>query len=438
MNFLAKHSAQLNGEVICPGDKSISQRIVMIASYLNADINITGFLNGNDPLSTANALNQIGAGIKINGTNVSITTREGPLASSSGAIDLGNSGTGIRLLMGFTSGLGIKATLTGDESLIKRPMKRVSIPLSEMGALVSTTPRGTPPVDILSGNLVDNFQYDMPISSAQVKSALLLAGLTANKKVTVIEKKITRDHTERMINFFGGNVKVTPEGEGRRITLHPTKLISKDHYKVAGDFSSASFLIVAGLIAKNSEILIKNVGLNKTRSGLLSVLKSMGANIQILNQKTECNEDVGDLLIKSSSLHGVEIGGAIIPNIIDEIPILSIAASCAEGKTTIKDAKELRVKESDRLEAIASGLKALNVPHYLYEDGIEISGVKEIFPSDEPIDSFGDHRIAMSFLISSLISTKDIKVLNCENIYTSFPSFFDEMNKLGLSMEKYG
>ena len=164
----------------------------------------------------------------------------------------------------------------------------------------------------------------------------------------------------------------------------------------------------------------------------------MGANIQILNQKKECNEDVGDLLIKSSSLHGVEIGGAIIPNIIDEIPILSIAASCAEGKTTIKDAKELRVKESDRLEAIASGLKALNVPHYLHEDGIEISGVKEIFPSDEPIDSFGDHRIAMSFLISSLISTKDIKVLNCENIYTSFPSFFDEMNKLGLSMEKYG
>ena len=189
MNFLAKHSAQLNGEVICPGDKSISQRIVMIASYLNADINITGFLNGNDPLSTANALNQIGAGIKIDGTNVSIAKRKGALASSSSTIDLGNSGTGIRLLMGFASGLGIKATLTGDESLVKRPMKRVSIPLSEMGALVSTTLKGTPPIDILSGNLVDNFEYDMPISSAQVKSAILLAGLTANKKVTVIEKK---------------------------------------------------------------------------------------------------------------------------------------------------------------------------------------------------------------------------------------------------------
>ena len=438
MNFLAKHSAQLNGEVICPGDKSISQRVVMIASFLDADINITGFLNGNDPISTANALNQIGAGINIDATNVSITRREGALISSLNTIDLGNSGTGIRLLMGFISGLGIEATLTGDESLIKRPMKRVSIPLSEMGALITTSASGTPPINVMTGSLIDNFEYDMPISSAQVKSAILLAGLTANKKVTVVEKKITRDHTERMINFFGGNVEVISEGEGRRITLHPTKLTSKDHYKVAGDFSSASFLIVAGLIAKNSEILIKNVGLNQTRSGLLSVLKKMGANIQILNLKTECNEDVGDLLVKSSALHGIEIGGAIIPNIIDEIPILSIAASCAEGKTTIKDAKELRVKESDRLEAIASGLEVLNVSHYLYEDGIEISGVKEIVPSDQPIDSFDDHRIAMSFLISSLASSKDIKVMNCENIYTSFPSFFDEMKKIGLNMERYG
>ena len=438
MNFLAKHSAQLNGEVICPGDKSISQRVVMIASFLDADINITGFLNGNDPISTANALNQIGAGINIDATNVSITRREGALISPSNTIDLGNSGTGIRLLMGFISGLGIEATLTGDESLIKRPMKRVSIPLSEMGALITTSASGTPPINVMTGSLINNFEYDMPISSAQVKSAILLAGLTANKKVTVVEKKITRDHTERMINFFGGNVEVISEGEGRRITLHPTKLISKDHYKVAGDFSSASFLIVAGLIAKNSEILIKNVGLNQTRSGLLSVLKKMGANIQILNQKTECNEDVGDLLVKSSALHGIEIGGAIIPNIIDEIPILSIAASCAEGKTTIKDAKELRVKESDRLEAIASGLKVLNVTNNLYEDGIEISGVKEIVPSDQSIDSFDDHRIAMSFLISSLASSKDIKVMNCENIYTSFPSFFDEMKKIGLNMERHG
>ena len=438
MNYSANNSANLNGEIICPGDKSISQRIVMIASLINADIKISGFLNGNDPISTANALNQIGANIEISNTNVNVLTSVEAFKSIDDLIDLGNSGTGIRLLSGFISGLGLKAKLTGDESLIKRPMRRVADPLTLMGADISTTDSGTPPIQINPGSIKDDYVYEMPISSAQVKSAILLAALTAKKKVTVIEKKITRDHTERMIEYFGGDICVEEHEQGRKITLFPSELKSQPEYSVAGDFSSASFLIVAGLIAKNSKILIKNVGLNESRCGLIGVLKKMGAQIKILNEQIKCNEKVGDIEVISSSLKGTNIGGSIIPNIIDEIPILSIAASAANGKTVIKDAKELRVKESDRLEAIASGLGKLNVPHILFEDGIEISGMDILRPKDEEIDSFGDHRIAMSFLISSLISSNKIRVKNCENIYTSFPSFFEVMNDLGLNMERYG
>lgn len=438
MNFLAKNSATLDGEIRCPGDKSISQRIVMISSLINSDMKISGFLNGNDPISTANALIQVGAGIKISGTDVIIKKQDSIFKSSDQPIDLGNSGTGIRLLMGFLAGLNIKAILTGDESLIKRPMRRVTDPLTQMGADISTTDIGTPPVELNSGNIINDFLYKMPISSAQVKSSILLAALTSKKKVTVIENKITRDHTEKMIDYFGGDIQVETYKNGRKIILNPSELQPRQDYNVAGDFSSASFLIVAGLIAKSSNILIKNVGLNKSRSGLLNILKEMGANIKIHNQQESCNEKIGDIEVSSSNLNGIEIGGTIIPNIIDEIPILSIAAAAANGKTIIKDAKELRVKESDRLEAIAAGLGKLNVPFELYEDGIQISGVNELSPDDDEIDSYGDHRIAMSFLISSLISKKDIRVKNCENIYTSFPNFFELMGDIGLKMERYG
>ena len=438
MNLVAQYTPSISGEVLCPGDKSISQRAVIIGSLLNEDIEISGFLNGEDPISTANALNQIGAKIEISNTNVNVLTSAEAFKSIDDLVDLGNSGTVIRLLSGFISGLGLKAKLTGDESLIKRPMRRVADPLTLMGADISTTDSGTPPIQINPGSIKDDYVYEMPISSAQVKSAILLAALTAKKKVTVIEKKITRDHTERMIEYFGGDICVEEHEQGRKITLFPSELKSQPEYSVAGDFSSASFLIVAGLIAKNSKILIKNVGLNESRCGLIGVLKKMGAQIRILNEQIKCNEKVGDIEVTSSSLKGTEIGGSIIPNIIDEIPILSIAASAANGKTVIKDAKELRVKESDRLEAIASGLDKLNVPHKLFEDGIEISGVDILRPKDEEIDSFGDHRIAMSFLISSLISSNKIRVKNCENIYTSFPSFFEVMNDLGLNMERYG
>ena len=373
MNLLAKSNSILSGKVLCPGDKSISQRIVIIGSLINEDLSIKGFLNGEDPISTAMALNAIGSSINISGTDVEILKRDMPFISPENDIDLGNSGTGIRLLMGLISSLDINATLVGDESLSKRPMLRVANPLNEMGAKVACT-NGTPPVKIEKGDIKDNFLYDMPVASAQVKSSIILSALAANKKVTVIEEHPTRNHTERMINYFGGNIEHTKKDSGNIITLHKPKLISRPSYEVVGDFSSAAFLIVAGVIAKESNILIKNVGLNPTRCGLIKVLQSMGANIEILNQSMVCNEEVGDISVKSSKLKGIDVGGDIIPNIIDEIPILSIAASFAEGITTIKDAEELRVKESDRLAAISGGLAQIGIKHELFDDGIKIQG----------------------------------------------------------------
>ena len=435
MNLLAKSNSILSGEVLCPGDKSISQRIAIIGSLINEDIIIKGFLDGEDPISTVLALNAIGSSINMDGTNVQILKRDQPFISPESDVDLGNSGTGIRLLMGLISSLDINATLIGDESLSKRPMLRVANPLNEMGAKVVCA-SGSPPVKIEKGDIRDNFLYDMPVASAQVKSSIILSALAANKKVTVIEKHTTRNHTERMINYFGGTIEHTKKDSGSIITLHKSELSSRPSYEVVGDFSSAAFLIVAGVIAKESNILIRNVGLNPTRCGLIKVLKSMGADIEIINQSIICNEEVGDVSVKSSKLKGIDIGGDIIPNIIDEIPILSIAASFAEGVTTIKDAEELRVKESDRLAAISDGLSRIEIKHELFDDGIKIQGKSDSISVFAEIDSFGDHRIAMSFLVASLRAERGIFVKNCKNIFTSFPSFLESMSQLGVNIDE--
>ena len=433
--MLAKNTSSLNGQVLCPGDKSISQRSVIIGSLINKEITISGFLHGDDPISTLNALNTIGANISIEDGDVKLSNREIPFKTPLAPISLDNSGTGMRLMMGLISGLGLEAELIGDNSLMKRPMKRVSIPLNEMGADIKTID-GLPPVHIIAKTLNDNFVYEMPIASAQVKSAIILAGVASNKKVSVFEPAITRDHTEIMLEYFGLNIESKEINGGKQITFIPGNSFQQKNYDVVGDFSSASFLIVAGLIAKNSTITIKNVGLNPTRCGLISILKEMGANIEVSNKIFKCGEKAGDLIVKSSQLKGINIGGDIIPNIIDEIPILSIAAACAEGITKISDAKELRVKESDRLEAIGEGLNALNVKYSLYDDGISITG--GIPETDDliEIDSFGDHRIAMSFLISSLKIGGGVCVKDCKNIYTSYPNFVQTMNDLGMEISE--
>ena len=289
---------------------------------------------------------------------------------------------------------------------------------------------------ISPGKILENYTYEMPIASAQVKSGIILCALAANKSVTVIEKHPTRNHTERMISHFQGNIESIPYKAGNKISYIPSGLIASKSYEVVGDFSSAAFLIVAGLIAKESNIVIKNVGLNPTRCGLIDVLISMGGLIEIKNQKLTSNEEVGDIYVKSSSLRGISISGDVIPNIIDEIPILSIAAAFAEGETSISDAEELRVKESDRLQAISDGLSKININHELFKDGIKIAGSAKDIEMSPEIDSHGDHRIAMSFLIAGFNCNQPITVLECDNIFTSFPNFLELTSSIGFKIEK--
>ena len=434
MNLTSHQTKFISGEVICPGDKSISQRIVILGSLLNSDMKVKGFLNAHDPNSTLNALNKIGAAIEKHEDKVLLHKRKNSFKSSLEDLDLGNSGTGMRLMMGLISGLQIKAKLIGDSSLSNRPMLRVIKPLEEMGALIKSN-KGKAPIEILESSIRSNFVYEMPIASAQVKSSLMLAALASNNSITIYEPKITRNHTERMIEYFGGKLEYSNHKNGF-IKLNKSNLKPKKNYNVVGDFSSASFIIVATLIAKQSEVLIKNVGLNPTRNGLIKVLSMMDANIEIKNQKLICNEESGDILVKSSNLKGIEVPEEIIPNIIDEIPILSIAASFAEGLTSIKNASELRVKESDRLNAISDGLVKLKIKHDMFNDGILIEGNDDLVDFDGYIDSFDDHRIAMSFLISGIRSKKGISVKNCQNIETSFPGFTATMTKLGMKINE--
>ena len=435
MNLESYPIKSLSGEIICPGDKSISQRILIIGSLLNCDIKISGFLDAEDPNSTMLALNNLGASIKKDKNKVSISHRSKPFSNPSSFLDLGNSGTGMRLLTGFISGLNIEATLIGDESLSKRPMSRVVDPLTLMGKEISTN-SGKAPIQIKGGNIKDNFEYVMPIASAQVKSSLMLASLSSGNSIKITEPKITRDHTEKMIEYLGGSIEVSESSKGKTIFLKHSKLSKISTYEVVGDFSSAAFIIVAALISKNSEVMIKNVGLNKTRSGLLEVLLKMNANIEIINKTKTCNEDCGDIIVKSSQLEGINVPNSIIPNIIDEIPILSVAASFAEGQTIIKNASELKVKESDRLHATSMGLKTMNVKHDLLDDGLIINGIQDDVEIHKEIESFGDHRIAMSFLIAGLRSKNGVKVRDCSNIETSFPNFSKIMNNLGMNINE--
>ena len=433
MNLASYKAKSLHGEVTCPGDKSVSQRIVIIGSLLNSEMRISGFLNAHDPISTVNALNSIGASISINGSEVILKRREIMFKDPQEELNLGNSGTGARLLLGLISGLGLKSKMIGDSSLSKRPMRRVIEPLRMMGAKLNSRD-GMLPISTLGSEITNNFEYEMSIASAQVKSCILLAALSAQKNIKITEPKITRDHTERMIEFFGGSIIYGNNQNSKLIELNYSKLKPKDIFNVPGDFSSAAFIIVATIISKNSEVTIKNVGLNKSRKGLFDILILMGAQIEIKNQKEVSNEIVGDVYVRSSQLKGIYVPDDVIPNIIDEIPILSVASCFADGQTVIRNASELRVKESDRLKAISDGLCQLKIKHDIFDDGISITGTSDEIKCDEIIDSFDDHRIAMSFLISGIRSKNCVRVKNCKNIETSFPNFKDIMNSIGMKI----
>lgn len=435
MNLISHRTKSLSGDINCPGDKSISQRILIIGSLLNCNMEIDGFLDAHDPNSTLDALNKIGAEIKKKGNKVFLNQRNISFKNPLSELNFGNSGTGARLMLGFISGLGLKTKLVGDSSLSKRPMSRVILPLQQMGVEIDCN-NGTLPIFTTNSDIRDNFKYKMPIASAQVKSCLLLAALASKNNINIFEPKITRDHTERMIEFFEGNIKYGNKNNIGEIELKFSNLIPKNYYMVPGDFSSASFIIIATIISKDSEVLIKNVGLNKTRSGLLEVLSLMGAKIEIKNIKIQSNEKIGDIYVVSSNLKGIDVPEDIIPNIIDEIPILSIAAAFSEGITYIKNAKELRVKESDRLNAISEGLNKLKITNEIFDDGISITGSENQVDPQESINSFDDHRIAMSFLISGIRSKNGVCVDNCNNIETSFPNFKDTMNSLGMNINE--
>jgi 3-phosphoshikimate 1-carboxyvinyltransferase len=355
------------------------------------------------------------------------------LKAASRALDMGNAGTAIRLFTGLLAAQEFPSRLIGDESLMKRPMERVAKPLREMGAEVRTH-NGTPPIDIAGGCRLKGIEYHMPVASAQVKSAVLLAALYAEGATTVVAPAACRDHSERMLLSSG----VRLSHEGLATTIYPPTRLASLKLNVPGDFSSAAFFIVAGLLGAAGEgLLLQNVGLNPTRTGLLDILRSMGADIQVENSRMSGAEPVGDLRVRASALHGVAVPASLVPLAIDEFPVLFIAAACAQGETLISGAEELRVKESDRIAAMSAGLATLGVEHHVTPDGMCIEGraAGPAFGGGE-IDAFGDHRIAMAFSIAGLRAAKPITVRDVANVATSFPGFVALARSVGLDIDE--
>ena len=438
MNLTTSVNNQIFGSAQCPGDKSISQRVLMVGALMNQEMIVDGFLHGEDPLSTMNALNQIGAGITVDESGlIYLHKRKQIFKNCEQALHFGNSGTGLRLMLGLTSGMGLNLSFCGDASLSSRPMSRVINPLIEMGADIKSS-NGKLPILLSPASFQKQYTYELPVASAQVKSSILLAGLASGIGIKIIEPIQTRDHTERMLKNFGANLEITLQDSKNVIQLSPSNNLQAKDYTVVGDISSAAFLIVAALISNSSGLEITNVGMNPSRTGVLLALEKMGANIEVKNQRLESGEPCADLEVKRSTLRGVELSGEIIPNIIDEIPILSIAAAFADGETLIRDAAELRVKESDRLKAISDGFDSLGIIHKNFEDGMSIIGNPNTLSIKQPtfLESHDDHRIAMSFLIAGLKCSKPITVKDCNNIFTSFPNFIELISSIGYKLEK--
>jgi len=434
-NFEAQPARSVAGTIAVPGDKSISHRSLMLCGIAEGSSEVTGFLASEDCLASLAAMRAFGVHIEQpNPTQVVIhgVGLRG-LRDAGFALDMGNAGTAMRLFTGLLSAQTFNSRLIGDASLMKRPMERVAKPLREMGADVRTR-SGTPPVDIGGGRRLRGIEYTMPVASAQVKSAILLAALYADSATTVIAPAINRDHSERMLGSCGVRI----DTEGLRTTLYPPERLSNQRFNVPGDFSSAAFFIVAGLLgAARGGLLIQNVGLNPTRTGLLDVLRSMGGDIEILNPRESGAEPVADLVVHASALHGVEMPAALVPLAIDELPVLFVAAACASGETVVTGAEELRVKESDRIAAMSAGLKSLGVMHSVLPDGMRIEGRGEgpAFTGGE-VDSFGDHRIAMSFAVASLRAAKSISIRDVANVATSFPGFVGLARSVGLDIRE--
>ncbi len=439
MKLVVNRGGSLRGALRVPGDKSISHRCIMLGSLAHGVTEVTGFLTGADALATRSAFEAMGVKIDDDGANgltIYGVGRNG-LKAPKHDLDLGNSATAMRLMMGLMAGQAFDSRLTGDASLNSRPMRRVSTPLSKMGAKIRTN-HGCAPLDIEAVVDLNAINYQMPMASAQVKSAILLAGLYANGKTTVTEPAITRDHTERMLRGFGYEVIQN----GDQVSLHGGGVLSATSIDVPADISSAAFFIVGGLIAKNSEITLKHTGVNTTRDGVISILKKMGADIVSLKQRTVGGEPVADIVVKTSDLVGIEVPKNLVPLAIDEFPAIAIAAACALGTTVISGAEELRVKECDRITATVTNLRAMGIEVEETADGMVIKGkgVKgehntALF-SEANLNSFGDHRIAMAGTLAGLRSAGETCILDTQNVATSFPNYVDLMSTAGLNISQ--
>jgi len=423
--FTVNRAKVLNGEIKVPGDKSISHRAVMLGSIAKGVTVIENHLNSDDCLRTVDCFKKMGVSITFEGNKVVIEGKGlGGLSEPIDVFDVGNSGTTIRLLLGILAAQKFHSTLTGDESIRRRPMGRVIEPLKKMGAVIHGRDHDTlAPLSVI-GKELKAITYNMPISSAQVKSAILLAGLFASGVTNVIEKEATRDHSERMLEYFGAKIKK----EGNSISIEGHHEIAGREVFVPGDISSAAFPIVAALIIPGSEVLIRDVGVNPGRTGIIEVFHRMGAELEVKDERILSNEPVADISAKYSQMKGIEISGSIIPRIIDEIPIIAVAATQAQGKTVIKGAEELRVKESDRIKTTVKELKRLGANIEESRDGIVVYGPSKL--KGAVCQSYGDHRIAMISAIAGLAASGNTTVEKVECVETSFPSFTDIINKL--------
>ena len=423
---------KVGGELTVPGDKSISHRALMFGGIAEGDTEITGFLAGEDCLSTLRALQALGVRIErpeeqhvlVHGVGLD------GLQPAAAALDMGNAGTAIRLFMGLLAPQRFNSTLVGDESLMRRPMERVAGPLRSMGANIQTHD-GKPPVEIHASTGMRAIDYALPVASAQVKSAVLLAGLQAFGRTHVTEPAPSRDHTERMLGAFGVEVL----RDGATIAIEGGQTLRGTHVRVPGDFSSAAFFIVAGCLAAEDGLLLRNVGVNPTRTGLLEMLRQMGADIRVHPHRGDDanGEPIADIEVRKSRLRGIKVPEALVPLSIDEFPVFFIAAACAEGETLVRGALELRVKESDRLAAMAQGLTVLGVENQLLADGLWLRGTDRF--GGGTIDSHGDHRIAMAFAVASLKARTPIEILDVANVATSFPGFVALARAAGLQID---
>ena len=414
----------LQGRIRVPGDKSISHRAVMLAALAEGVSDCSGFLDSADTRASVAAFREMGVRITQEDDTLAVDgVGLHGLSAPPAVLDLGNSGTSARLLLGVLAGQRFASSLTGDESLLRRPMRRVADPLNAMNADVRITPEGTLPAQITGNRRLRGIEYELPVASAQLKSALLLAGLYAEGKTVIIEPAPTRDHTERLLAHFGCPVSRS----GNRITI-TGKSLQANRVQIPGDISSAAFFLVAGCIVPGSDLVIEGVGFNQTRHAVLEILRMMGADIRIANVVEASGEPVTDVRVKYRPMHGITIPAALVPVAIDEFPAIMVAACYARGETVLKDAAELRVKESDRIQALADGLGRLGIAVETHPDGLCVSGGR---PGAGIVDSHGDHRIAMAFTVAGLAAAGPVTVRDCNNVDTSFPGFTDCARQLG-------